>query len=125
MFHLIIDHSKSTDNVQMLTEVGEQELLNLIQENAEVELILNEVVTEEEKKTTTKKTINVSANQDSNDQPESSQSNMNLIIIIAASVITGWYFKINKPKREMAFADEIYEADYIDHEETINEDDEA
>lgn len=127
VFHLIIDHSKSTDNVQMLTEVGEQDLLNLIQENAEVELILNEVETEEDEKPTKKKTISVSSNQDLNDQSESQQSNMNLIIIIAASVIAGiagWYFKIHKPKREMAFADEIDEADYIDDEETINEDEE-
>jgi|GEM_PF-1194252 len=127
VFHLIIDHSKSTDNVQMLTEVGEQDLLNLIQENAEVELILNEVETEEVEKTTKKKTITVSSNQSSTDQTESQQPNMNLIIIIAASVIAGiagWYFKIHKPKREMAFEDEIDEADYIDDEETINEDEE-
>lgn len=105
-----------------------KDLLNLIQENAEVELILNEVETEENEKLTKKKTISVSSNQDSNDQPESQQSNMNLIIIIATSVIagiTGWYFKIHKPKREMTFADEIDEADYINDGEIINEDDEA
>lgn len=125
VFHLIIDHSKSTDNVQMLTEVGEQDLLNLIEENAEVELILNEVETEEVEKTTKKKTISISSNSEPGTETDEPQPDMNLIIIIAASIIAGiagWYFKIYKPKKEMAFEDEVDEADYIDDEETINED---
>lgn len=127
VFHLIIDHSKSTDNVQMLTEVGEQDLLNLIEENAEVELILNEVETEEVEKTTKKKTISISSNSEAGTETDEPQPDMNLIIIIAASIIAGiagWYFKIYKPKKEMAFEDEVDEADYIDEDEAINEDDE-
>lgn len=125
VFHLIIDHSKSTDNVQMLTEVGEQDLLNLIEENAEVELILNEVETEEVEKTTKRKTISISSNSEPGNETDESQPDMNLIIIVAASIIAGiagWYFKIHKPKKEMAFEDEVDEADYIDDVETINDD---
>lgn len=125
VFHLIIDHSKSTDNVQMLTEVGEQDLLNLIEENAEVELILNEVETEGVEKSTNKKTINLSTYKDPGVEADVPQPNMNLLIIIGGSIvvgIAGWYFKIYKPKKEMAFDDEVDEADYIDEDEAINED---
>lgn len=127
VFHLIIDHSKSTDNVQMLTEVGEQDLLNLIEGNAEVELILNEVDTEDVEKETKKKTISISSDKDPGVQTDVPQPNMNLIIIIGASIvagIAGWYFKIYKPKKEMVFDDEVDEADYIDEGDAINEDEE-
>ena len=59
------------------------------------------------------------------DLPESeTTNNLNLIVIIVASVgagILGWYFKIYKPKKEMAFDDEVYEADYIDEADFIKE----
>ncbi|MBN2794767.1 MAG: DUF4366 domain-containing protein, partial [Clostridia bacterium] len=123
VFHLIIDHSKETDNVQMLTEVGEQDLLNLIEENADVELILNEVENIEVKKTTQTKKETTTTND--TDQPISEvPNNLNLIVILVASVlagILGWYFKIYKPKKEMAFDDEVDEADYIDEDDFIKE----
>lgn len=123
VFHLIIDHSKETDNVQMLTEVGEQDLLNLIEENADVELILNEGENVELKKTT--QTKKETATTEDTDLPESeTPNNLNLIVIIVSSVgagILGWYFKIYKPKKEMAFDDEVDEADYIDEDDFIKE----
>jgi len=125
VFHLIIDHSKETDNVQMLTEVGEQDLLNLIEENADIELILNETENVEVKKTTQTRRETSNTN-DTNIPVSETQNNLNLIVIIVASVlagILGWYFKIYKPKKEMAFDDDVDEADYID-EDTINEDEE-
>lgn len=125
IFHLIIDHSKSTDNVQMLTEVGEQDLLNLIEENAEVELILNEVETQDIEESIKKKTISISSDKEPGVETDMPQPNMNLIIIIGASIIAGiagWYFKIYKPKKELVFDDEVDEADYIDEDEIINED---
>ncbi|MCH4888938.1 DUF4366 domain-containing protein [Acidaminobacter sp. JC074] len=125
VFHLIIDHSKSSDNVQMLTEVSEQDLLNLIEENAEVEFILNETATEEEPKSTRTRTVTIS--NDSTTQIEQVPLNINLIVMVAASIITfiaGWYFKIYKPRKQLAYEDDVDEADYIDEEDTINEDDE-
>jgi hypothetical protein len=123
VFHLIIDHSKETDNVQMLTEVGEQDLLNLIEENADIELILNETENVEVKKTTQTKRETSNTN-DTNIPVSETQNNLNLIVIIVASVlagILGWYFKIYKPKKEMAFDDEVDEADYIDEDEFVKE----
>jgi len=99
VFHLIIDHSKSTDNVIMLTEVGEQDLLNLIEENAEVALILDQEVAGDDKKPVvtnneSKPSVEVNALDEGTD---GSKNNTNLIIILAVSVvagIAGWYFKI-------------------------------
>lgn len=123
VFHLIIDHSKETDNVQMLTEVGEQDLLNLIEENADVEIILNEAENVEVKKTTQTKKETTTSND--TDQPISeAPNNLNLIVILVASVlagILGWYFKIYKPKKEMAFDNEVDEADYIDEDDFVKE----
>lgn len=34
--HLIVDHSENQENVQLLTEVGEQDLLNMIEGESEV-----------------------------------------------------------------------------------------
>lgn len=125
VFHLIIDHSQATDNVKMLTEVGEQDLLNLIEENAEVALVLkqetsgtenNTVLIEDEsspKAVVENKAENVSINE---------KNNFSLIIIIAASVLSGmagWYFKIYKPKQSAGFDEEVDEADYIDEEECV------
>lgn len=123
VFHLIIDHSKETDNVQMLTEVGEQDLLNLIEENADVELILNEAENVEVKKTTQTKKETATTN-DTDFPVSETPNNLNLIVIIVSSVlagILGWYFKIYKPKKEMAFDDEVDEADYIDEDDFIKE----
>jgi len=123
VFHLIIDHSKETDNVKMLTEVGRQDLLNLIEENADVELILNESENVEVKKTTRIKRETSNTN-DTSIPVSDTPNNLKLIVIIVASVISGilgWYFKIYKPKKEMDFDDEVDEADYIDEDEFVKE----
>ena len=45
--HLIVDHSENQENVQLLTEVGEQDLLNMIEGESEVKP-KEEVVKKEE-----------------------------------------------------------------------------
>lgn len=128
VFHLIIDHSKSDNNVQMLTEVSEQDLLNLIEENAGVALILSEEgsVNIDNQVKTLKETKTAIGVDDKDTVPVETNDNTSLIIIIAASVIAGiagWYFKIHKPKQRLAYDEEVDEADYID-EEAIFEDEE-
>jgi len=129
VFHLIIDHSKETDNVQMLTEVGEQDLLNLIEENTGVGLILNDEETGEVKSTSqTKKEASIITTNDTDLSVNEKPNNLNLIIIIVASLISGalgWYFKIYKPKKDMVFDDEVDEADYIDEDDFIKEEEET
>lgn len=49
-FHLIIDHEKTSQNVSLLTEVGEQDLLNMIEgekPNINVQPVEEEVMEEE------------------------------------------------------------------------------
>ena len=48
--HLIVDHSSNQDNVRLLTEVGEQDLLNMIESEDK-----NTVKVEEPKKEEVKK----------------------------------------------------------------------
>ena len=131
IFHLIIDHSKNGDNVMMLTEVGEQDLLNMIEEQAEVELELSakqqdiEGASEEkpaEEKPTEELENNIKVDEDTAVSSETSKKEINtdLIIIIAVAVlggIGGWYFKIFKPKREALYNDEVDEADYLEDED--------
>ena len=110
----------------MLTEVGEQDLLNLIEENAEVALILDQEVAGDDKKTVvsnneSKPSVEVNALDEGID---GSKNNTNLIIILAVSVvagIAGWYFKIYKPKHNSAQDEEIDEADYIEDETFVDD----
>ena len=130
VFHIIIDHGKDSDNVMMLTEVSEQDLLNLIENQADVEIgvVQDNSATVEDGETVVIKEENNAANQEieasSASVPEEDSKNLSTIIIIGIAVlsgIAGWYFKIYKPKRHAAFEDEVDEADYID-DELINED---
>lgn len=132
VFHIIIDHGKDSDNVMMLTEVSEQDLLNLIEDQADVEIGVvqdNNASVEAGETVVIKDENNVSdqeveATTDAASAPEEDSKNLSTIIIIgiaALSGIAGWYFKIYKPKRHAAFEDEVDEADYID-DELINED---
>jgi hypothetical protein len=130
IFHIIVDHGKDSDNVMMLTEVGEQDLLNLIEEQSEVEIKIEEVKTEKETEIIEKfdieeesiEGVEAEGNEEKIiDKPK----NNSLIIIIVIALITGivgWYFKIYKPKHYLAFEDEeIDEADYVEDDEIYDE----
>lgn len=126
VFHLIIDHSKADNNVRMLTEVSEQDLLNLIEENAEVGLVLSEDGSEKNNTVVNaqNETSVASGVEDVGSIPLESKDNSSLMIIIAVSLIAGiagWYFKIHKPKQSMAYDEEVDEADYIDDEEFVED----
>ncbi len=120
VFHLIIDHSKPDNNVRMLTEVSEQDLLNLIEENAGVSLMLGEDAPAKDNiQAKTPKDSNTKIETEDGIPPAEIKDNTSLIIIIAASFaagIAGWYFKIHKPKQTKAYDEEVDEADYIDDE---------
>ena len=48
--HLIVDHSSNQDNVRLLTEVGEQDLLNMIESEDKNTIKVEEPKKEEVKK---------------------------------------------------------------------------
>jgi hypothetical protein len=131
VFHLIIDHSKNGDNVMMLTEVGEQDLLNMIEEQAEVELELSEKQPDTEEESNEKpseereKTDEVNEDITVSGEAIKKEINTDLIIIIVVALfggIGGWYFKIYKPKRQALYDEEVDEADYLEDEDYEDDD---
>ncbi len=131
-FHIIIDHGKDEDNVRMLTEVSEQDLLNLIEAQADIEIELIETIPEatveedSQEASAEEKPKDVVTEDSVTGEPTETPVDSSLIIIIVAVVVSGiagWYFKIFKPKRAAAFEDEVDEADYLEDDEEYEDDD--
>lgn len=108
VFHLIIDHDKSSENVQLLTEVSELDLLNMI-ETKEVKEVPQQEVKKEEPKEEVKK------------EPKKQSgvgSYLILGLVLVGALGAGSYFKIVKPKQEEDFD---YEEDENDDEFFVEE----
>lgn len=127
--HLIVDHSSNQDNVRLLTEVGEQDLLNMIESEDK-----NAVKVEEPKKEEVKKeeptVVPVK------EEKKSGIGSFLIIALVIGGVIgAGYYFKVVKAKEDKMLEDfEEDDEDYISesedddddetHEESLDEDDE-
>ncbi|RVU73237.1 CD1107 family mobile element protein [Lactobacillus xujianguonis] len=119
--HLIVDHSSNQDNVRLLTEVGEQDLLNMIESEDK-----NTIKVEEPKKEEVKK-----------EEKKSGIGSFLIVALVIGGVVgAGYYFKVVKVKEDRMLEDfEEDEEDYISesedesdneesHEESLDEDDE-
>jgi len=131
-FHIIIDHGKDSDNVRMLTEVSEQDLLNLIEAQADIEIKLietkaevpnEEVIAEVDPEGITKEVVTVDPLTGETTEPPVDTSLIFIVVFAVVSGIAGWYFKIFKPKRAAAFEEEVDEADYLEDDEAYVDDD--
>ncbi|HGC6997903.1 TPA: CD1107 family mobile element protein [Streptococcus agalactiae] len=127
--HLIVDHSSNQDNVRLLTEVGEQDLLNMIESEDK-----NTVKVEEPKKEEVKKeeptVVPVK------EEKKSGIGSFLIVALVIGGVIgAGYYFKVVKAKEDRMLEDfEEDDEDYISesedddddetHEESLDEDDE-
>lgn len=127
--HLIVDHSSNQDNVRLLTEVGEQDLLNMIESEDK-----NTIKVEEPKKEVKKeepKTVPVK------EEKKSGIGSFLIVALVIGGVIgAGYYFKVVKAKEDKMLEDfEEDDEDYISesedesdneesHEESLDEDDE-
>ncbi|RVU55774.1 CD1107 family mobile element protein [Anaerosphaera multitolerans] len=127
--HLIVDHSSNQDNVRLLTEVGEQDLLNMIESEDK-----NTIKVEEPKKEEVKKeeptVVPVK------EEKKSGIGSFLIIALVIGGVIgAGYYFKVVKAKEDRMLEDfEEDDEDYISesedddddetHEESLDEDDE-
>ncbi len=126
--HLIVDHSSNQDNVRLLTEVGEQDLLNMIESEDK-----NTIKVEEPKKEVKKeepKTVPVK------EEKKSGIGSFLIVALVIGGVIgAGYYFKVVKVKEDKMLEDfEEDDEDYISesedddddesHEESLDEDDE-
>ena len=101
-FHLIINYDEEGQNVMLLTEVSEDDLLNMVEKKEkpkeEVKKIEEPVPVEEIKKEESKK-----------EESKGGGSYIFLGIIVLAVVGAGYYFKIYKKKQENQEEDEEYD----------------
>lgn len=106
VFHLIINHDKSDNNVQLLTEVSEQDLFNLIEGEGGLSTPVQKVEPEEPKKEEEKK---------AETKPKSSGGIWVFSIIGGVVLGIGYYIKVVKPKNEIPFDEfeEDEEEDFI------------
>ncbi|HGC6829571.1 TPA: CD1107 family mobile element protein [Streptococcus agalactiae] len=128
--HLIVDHSSNQDNVRLLTEVGEQDLLNMI-ESEDKNTIKVEEPKKEEVKKEEPKTVPVK------EEKKSGIGSFLIVALVIGGVVgVGYYFKVVKAKEDRMLEDfEEDDEDYISesedeydneesHEEPLDEDDE-
>ena len=116
-FHLIINHDEQSENVMLLTEVSEDDLLNMVEKKEkpkeEVKKIEETVPESEVKKEEPKKEEN-----------KGNGSYIFLGIIVLAVVGAGYYFKIYKKKQEEDDYDED-EEEYDEFEDEYEKEDDA
>lgn len=127
--HLIVDHSSNQDNVRLLTEVGEQDLLNMIESEDK-----NTIKVEEPKKKEVKKEEPKTA--PVKEEKKSGIGSFLIVALVIGGVVgVGYYFKVVKAKEDKMLEDfEENDEDYISesedddddetHEESLDEDDE-
>lgn len=128
--HLIVDHSSNQDNVRLLTEVGEQDLLNMI-ESEDKNTIKVEEPKKEEVKKEEPKTVPVK------EEKKSGIGSFLIVALVIGGVVgAGYYFKVVKAKEDKMLEDfEEDDKDYISesedesdneesNEESLDEDDE-
>lgn len=127
--HLIVDHSSNQDNVRLLTEVGEQDLLNMI-ESEDKNTIKVEEPKKEEVKKEEPKTVPVK------EEKKSGIGSFLIVALVIGGVVgAGYYFKVVKAKEDKMLEDfEEDDEDYISesedesdneesHEESLDDDD--
>ncbi|WP_010247664.1 CD1107 family mobile element protein [Peptoniphilus rhinitidis] len=118
--HLIVDHSSNQDNVRLLTEVGEQDLLNMIESEDKNTVKLEEPKKEEVKKEEPK-TVPVK------EEKKSGIGSFLIVALVIGGVIgAGYYFKVVKAKEDRMLEDfEEDDEDYISESEDDSDNEES
>lgn len=118
--HLIVDHSSNQDNVRLLTEVGEQDLLNMI-ESEDKNTIKVEEPKKEEVKKEEPKTVPVK------EEKKSGIGSFLIVTLVIGGVIgAGYYFKVVKAKEDRMLEDfEEDDEDYISESEDESDNEES
>ena len=97
--HLIIDHSQNQENVQLLTEVGEQDLLNMIE---------GDTKSKEEKEV--RKEEHIKKEEPQKEKEKEKKSGVGLyifiVLIMLVGIGAGYYFKVYKKREENAIEDD-------------------
>lgn len=122
-FYLIIDLERDSDNVYFLDAVTEADLLALAELSGET--VTSAAETEQE--------TEANADAEPAAEPETEQSessgNAGMLLLVAAVVLIGggaaWYFKIHRPKQQIAEPEDDYGGDSDPYAETESYGDEA
>lgn len=117
--HLIVDHSSNQDNVRLLTEVGEQDLLNMIESEDK-----NTIKVEEPKKEEVKKEEPTVV--PAKEEKKSGIGSFLIVALVIGGVIgAGYYFKVVKAKEDKMLEDfEEDDEDYISESEDESDNEE-
>lgn len=85
-FHLIINHDEDSENVMLLTEVSEDDLLNMVEKKeTQKEIVKEELIKEEAKPVKKEESSNMG-------------TYLILILVVAGALGAGYYFKVVKKK---------------------------
>ncbi|HHQ6284018.1 TPA: CD1107 family mobile element protein [Streptococcus pyogenes] len=115
-FHLIINHDEDSENVMLLTEVSEDDLLNMVEKKeASKQEIIKEEPQKEEPKPVKK------------EESSNTGTYLILILVVAGALGAGYYFKVIKKKedKELEGFEEEDDDFFSEAEESENEIDEA
>lgn len=114
-FHLIINHDEDSENVMLLTEVSEDDLLNLVEKKAPEKEIVKEEPQKEEPKPVKK------------EESSNTGTYLILILVVLGALGAGYYFKVIKKKedKELEGFEEEDDDFFSSAEETENEVDES
>ena len=115
--HLIVDHSAEQENVRLLTEVGEQDLLNMIEPDEDAKK--NKPIVKEEP---VKKPEPVKKEEPKKETKKDSSSIFIIIFVIVGVIGAAYYLKVVKRKDQKAMED--FETE-DDDESYISESEEA
>ncbi len=129
VFYLVIDNSRSQDNVYFLTEVSEKDLMNFTLSDTvtlpEVDTVYAEPETEEPEPTQEPEEEEQETEEVQMPEDKSPVGSYLLIGLAAAGALgAGYYFKVYKPKHEYDDEDE-YEDDESEEAEEPAEPDDA
>lgn len=113
VFYIIVDNTKASDNVYLLTDVTQEDLAKLV--NGEEPIIQETPEKEVEKPSVTEA-------ETTEKQPETAPNYMP-IILLAVVIIGGiggayYYFKVYKPKRDLDDAEDLEDFSFVDEVES-------
>lgn len=114
-FHLIINHDEDSENVMLLTEVSEDDLLNMVEKKTPEKKIVKEEPQKEEPKPVKK------------EESSNMGTYLILILVVAGALGVGYYFKVIKKKedKELEGFEEEDDDFFSEAEESENESDET
>ncbi|HAC0715745.1 TPA_asm: DUF4366 domain-containing protein [Listeria monocytogenes] len=121
VFYIIVDNSKASDNVYLLTDVTQADLTQMVAENE------SPILKETPKAETNGTTSNTETEATPKKEPEEATTNylpFILLIGLVAGAIGGayYYFKVYKPKQDLDDAEDLEDFSFVDEVENYRND---